>query len=153
MTTLISFKKNHKIFDVRARYWAEPDEVGKDTSWLVTWECPLRTDSASWKSLGSFVQLIPFYNSCILPISSKIVSWSSTNLLLAMVSKVELWNFFNSSISLRLLSNDCSWRNWWSCRSRSSPGGTMKFLLAATRSFHLIFEYFYSHNQPGLRVF
>ena len=22
---------------------------GKDTGWLVTWECPLRTDSASWK--------------------------------------------------------------------------------------------------------
>ena len=29
---------------------------GNDTSWLVTWECPLRTDSASWKSLGSFMQ-------------------------------------------------------------------------------------------------
>ena len=57
-----------------------------------------------------------------------------------MVSKIELWNFFNSSISLRLLSwasrrsqfcfNDCSWRNWRSCRSRSSVSlGTMKFFL------------------------
>ena len=45
---------------------AEPDEVRK-TSWLVTCECPLRTDSASWKSLGSFVQLIPFCNSRIKP--------------------------------------------------------------------------------------
>ena len=27
---------------------------GKDTGRLVTWEFPLRTDSASWKSLESF---------------------------------------------------------------------------------------------------
>ena len=44
---------------------------GKDTGWLVTWKCPLRTDSASWKSLESFIQLISFCNSCILPMSSK----------------------------------------------------------------------------------
>ena len=31
---------------------------GKDTGRLVSWECPLRTDSASWKSLESFIQLI-----------------------------------------------------------------------------------------------
>ena len=47
-----------------------------------------------------------------------------------MVSKVELWNFFNYSISLRLLSwasrrsqccfNNCSWGGWWSCRRSSS---------------------------------
>ena len=53
----------------------------------------------------------------------EIVSWSSTSLRLAMVSKVELWNFFNSSISLRLLwwawrnskfcCNNCSWRSCW----------------------------------------
>ena len=29
---------------------------GNDTGWLVTWEFPLRTDSASWKSLESFIQ-------------------------------------------------------------------------------------------------
>ena len=28
-----------------------------------------------------------------------------------------------------------------------------KFLLAATRSFHLIFVYFFRHNQPGIRAF
>ena len=51
---------------------------GKIASWLATWECPLRTDSASWKSLESFIQLISFCNSCILPVSSRIVPWSST---------------------------------------------------------------------------
>ena len=103
---------------------------GKDTGWLVTWEFPLRTDSASWKSPESFKQLNSFCNSCILPVSSRIVSWSSTNLRLAIVSKVELWNFLNSSISLRLLPrasrksqfcfNNCSWRSCWSRRRSSS---------------------------------
>ena len=104
---------------------------GKNTGWLVTWECPLRTDSASWKSLESFIQLNSFCNSCILPVSSRIVSWSSTNFLLAIVSNDEPWNRFNSYISLRLFSwasrrsqfcfNNCSWRSCWSCRRRSSP--------------------------------
>ena len=103
---------------------------GKDTSWLVTWECPLRTDSASWKSLESFIQLISFCNSCVLPVSSRIVSWSSSNLLLAIVSNVDPWNRFNSSFSLRLCSwasprsqfcfNNCSWRSCWSRRWSSS---------------------------------
>ena len=103
---------------------------GNDTGRLVTWEFPLRTDSASWKSFESFIQLTSFCKSCILPVSSKIVSWSSTYLLLAIVSKVELWNFFNSSISLRLLwwpsrnsefcCNNCSWRGCWSRRWSSS---------------------------------
>ena len=103
---------------------------GNDTGWLVTCDFPLRTDSASWKSLESFMQWVSFCNSCILPVSSKIVSWSSTNLRLAIVSKVELWNFFNSSISLRLLSwasrksqfccKNCAWRICWSRRWSSS---------------------------------
>ena len=106
--------------------WSE-----KDTSWLATCECPLRTDSASWKSLESFIQLISFCNYCILPINSRIISRSSINVLLAKKSKEELWNFFNSSISLRLFSwaarrshfcfNSCSWRNCWSCRRRWYP--------------------------------
>ena len=75
---------------------------GKNTGWLATWECPLRTDSASWKSLESFIQLISFCNSCILPVSSRIVSRSSINFLLAIVSNVDPWNRFNSSTSLRL---------------------------------------------------
>ena len=39
------------------------DNIG----WLVTWEFPLRTDSASWKSLESFIQITSFCNSCNLP--------------------------------------------------------------------------------------
>ena len=103
---------------------------GKDTGWLVTWRCPLRTDSASWKSLEPFIQSISLCNSCILPVNSKIVSRSSINFLLAIVSNVEPWNRFNSSISLRLFPwaprrsqvcfNNCSWRSWWSFRRRSS---------------------------------
>ena len=65
---------------------------GKDTGWLATWEFPLRTDSASLKSLESFIQWTSFYNSWILPVSSRIVSRSSTNFLLAIVSNVEPWN-------------------------------------------------------------
>ena len=37
---------------------------GKDTGRLVTWEFPLRTDSASWKSLESLIQFTSFCNSC-----------------------------------------------------------------------------------------
>ena len=100
---------------------------GKDTGRLVK-ECPLRTDSTPWKSLESIVQFISFRNSCILPVRSRIVSRSSINFLLAIASKVEPWNRFNSSISLRLLMSFtkipvllyCSWRSCWSCRRRSS---------------------------------
>ena len=101
---------------------------GKDTGWLATWECPLRTDSTSSKSLESFIQLISFSNSWILVVSSKIVS--STNLLIEIVSNVEPWNRFNSSISLRLsiwssrscrfCFNYCSWISCWSRRNCSS---------------------------------
>ena len=104
---------------------------GKNTGWMATWDCPLRTDSASWKSLESFIQLISFCSSWILAVSSRIVSRSSTNFLLEIVSNVEPWNPFNSSISLRLFSwasrrsqfcsNNCSCRSCWSRRSRSSP--------------------------------
>ena len=115
---------------------------GNDTGRLATWDCPLRTDSASWKSLESFIQLISFCNSCNLPVNSKIVSESSTNLRLATVSKVELWNFFNSSISLRLLwwasrnseicCKNCSWRSCWSHRCFLSA---MKFFLLRFNNF------------------
>ena len=47
------------------------------------------------------MQLISFCTSRFLPVNYKIVSWSSTNLRLEIVSKVELWNFlslpFNSN--------------------------------------------------------
>ena len=103
---------------------------GKDTGWLTALESPLRTDSASWESIESFIQLVSFCNSCILQMSSRIVSRSLTNFLLATVSNVAPWNRFNSSISLRLFLwasrrsqfcfNTCSWRSCWSCRHRSS---------------------------------
>ena len=95
-------------------FFQESDEVGIDTRWLVTWECPLRIRSASWKSFESFMRLISFCNSCILPVSSRIVSWFSTNLRLAIVSNVELWNFLNSPISVKLF--------WWASRC---VGGTL----------------------------
>ena len=132
----------------------ELDEGWKDTGGLVTCECPLRTDSASWKSLKSFIQLISVCNSCILPVNTRIALWSSSNLLLAIVLKVELWNFFNSFISLKLFSwasrksqfcfNNYSRRSCWSRRW---------ILLASIRSFHLIFVYFFCHSQPGICVF
>ena len=40
---------------------------------LVTWEFPLRIDSAFWKSLESSIQFASFCNSCNLPDKSKIV--------------------------------------------------------------------------------
>ena len=77
--------------------------LGNNIGRLVTWECPLRTDSASWKSLESFIQFTSFCSSCNLPDNSIIVFWSSMSFRLASVSKVELWNFRNSSISVRIL--------------------------------------------------
>ena len=82
---------------------------GNDTGRLVTWEFPLQIESASWYSFELFIQFMSFCNSCIRPVSSNIVFWSSTNFLLAIVSNVELWNFLNSSISVRLL--------WWASRT------------------------------------
>ena len=64
---------------------------GKNEGWLVTWDCPLRTDSASWKSLESFIQLTSFCSSWILAVSSRIVSRSSINLLLENSSNVDHW--------------------------------------------------------------
>ena len=68
---------------------------GRSTGWLVTWDCPLRTDSASWKSLESFMQLISLCNSWILPVSSRIVSRSSINFLLEIH---RLWTLEMASI-------------------------------------------------------
>ena len=76
---------------------------GKDTGWLATCECPLRTDSACWKSLESFLQWVSFSNSRILPVCSRIVSRSSVNFLFENLLTLDSWNRFNSSISLRLL--------------------------------------------------
>ena len=72
-----------------------------NAGWLGTWDSPLRTDSASLKSVESFGQLTSFCSSWILAVSSWIVSWFSTHFLLENPSNVEPWNRFNSSISLR----------------------------------------------------
>ena len=85
-------------------WWGE-----KNTGWLVTWDCPLRTDSASWKSLESFIQMTSFCNFWILAVRSRIVSRFSINLLLEdvsnVVSNVEPWNRFTSSMSMREIQN------------------------------------------------
>ena len=83
--------------------------AGNDTDRLVKWKLPLRIDSASWKSLKLFIQFTLFCNSCTLPESFKIVFWFSMSFRLATVSKAELWNFRNSSISVRL--------RWWASRN------------------------------------
>ena len=74
---------------------------------------------ARFPSLLDFAWI--FCNSCILPVSSRIVSRSSINFLIEIVSNVNPWNRFNSSTSLRLFSwasrrshfcfNNCSWRS------------------------------------------
>ena len=110
-----------------------PSRIGclrNNKGWLVTWEFPLRTDSASWKSLESFIQFTSFCNSCNLPDNSITVFWSSMSFLLASVSKVELWNFRNSSISVRLCwwtsqkffcgRHNSSCRIWHSCSARAA---------------------------------
>ena len=93
---------------------------GNNIGWLVTCEFPLRTDSASWKSLESFMQITSFCSSCNLPDNSIIVFWSSMNFCLVSVSKVELWNFSNSFISVRFCwwtsRTSCCWRHNSSCR-------------------------------------
>ena len=56
---------------------------------LVTWECPLRTGSASWKSLESFIQLIAFCNSWIFSVNSRMV-FRSLHFLLAIASVLKV---------------------------------------------------------------
>ena len=99
----------------------------------------MHVDSASWKSLESFIQLTSFCSSWILAVSSRIVSRSSTNLLLENSLNVDPWNRSNSSVSLRLFiwsprrsrfwSDNCSWRSCWFRRSCSSPARAWSFSL------------------------
>ena len=56
-------------------------------------------------SLESFIQFTSFCSSCTLPDYSIIMFWSSMSFRLASVSKVELWNFRNSSICNELHEN------------------------------------------------
>ena len=128
---------------------------GKNAGWLVTWDCPLRTDSASLKSLESFIQLISFCNSCILPVSSRIVSRSSTNF--SPRKCLECWalkslQFFHftepnfASITVHEQVDDL-------VDVVRLLDDHDKFLLFATRSFRSTFEYFFCRNLLGIRVF
>ena len=128
---------------------------GNDEGWLGTWESPLSTGSATWKSLESFIQLDLFSNSCILPVNSRIVSWSSTNLRLASVQSGTLpfhWGFSHdldekpsfASIPIHEEVDDL-------------VDGVLllehdEVLLASTRSFHSVFLYFFGRSQPAVRV-
>ena len=141
---------------------------GNDTGRLVMCLFPLRTDSASWKSLESFIQFTSFCNSCTLPENFKIVFWSSISFLLAIVSKVELWNFHNSSISVRLWrwasrnsyfcchscpcrsrrssSARAAWSSWWLTFSRYSA--MIVSLWSSSRVLFCAFELLRSSGCP-----
>ena len=85
----------------------------KNAGWLERWNCPLRTDSASLKSLESFKQLTSFCSSWILAASSRIVSRSAINLLLENPSNVDPWNrdvlFFCDTKGFLGDTKRCSW--------------------------------------------
>ena len=89
---------------------------GNDTGRLVTWEFPLRTDSASWNSFESFMKFTSFCSSWSLPDNSMTVSWSSMNFFWVNSSKVEFWNFCNSFCFMR----SCWWTSRKSCCCRNS---------------------------------
>ena len=128
-----------------------PSGIGwgeNDTGRVVTWEFPLRADSASWKSLESFIQFTSFCNSCTLPESPTIVFWSSKSFRLAIVSKVELWNWrrlctrtnvqccqiYSYSISMKL--RDKLWA-WMVC-SMSSTTTTSRCAIRPKRCQPLV---------------
>ena len=134
---------------------------GNDSRRLVTWESfhsvlIQHLENILNRSYNWFHFEVP----CILPINSKIVSWSSTTLRLAIVTKVELWNHFNSSISLRLLSwtsrnsefccKNCAWR---SCLSRrwSSSACEQWSSSCWDESFHSFSVYIFGHNPETSR--
>ena len=125
---------------------------GKNTGWLVTWECPLRIDSAS---------LISFCNSWILPVSARIVSRSSINSP-EIVSNVLPWiasilsSHWNFS---RELHEDPSFASIIVHDEVDDLVVVVRLLehnevlFSATRSFHSTFEHLFCHNRPGVRVF
>ena len=76
----------------------------QDREWveiMPVWDCPLRTESASWKSLASFRQLTSFCNSWTLAVNSWIVSWIEINIILENSSNLDPWNRSNSSILMK----------------------------------------------------
>ena len=81
---------------------------------------------ANWFSILKIlwiIQFTSFCSPCTLLDNSKIVFLYSTNLPFAIMSKVELWNFFDFSISQqnfwwasrssKCCCNNCPWRNCW----------------------------------------
>ena len=103
------------------------DKSGSNAGWLGTWESPLRTDSASFKSLQSFIQSTSFCSSWILAVNAAIVSWFSS-FLLEDSSTRDSWTFFNSSITQRLLI-------WASRRSRFCSDNCLKTQLISSELF------------------
>ena len=139
------------------------DEEGRT---LVDWQrgivhCVLiqHLENISNHSCNWFRSVIPEF----LPVSSRIVSRYSINLLLEIVSNVEPWNRFNSSISLRLYHELHESPNFASITVHEEVDDLVevvrlldehdKFLLFVTRSFHATFEYFFCRNRLGIRVF
>ena len=122
---------------------------GNDTGRLVTWEFRLQIDSASLHSSESLIPFISFCNSCIGPESSKTVFWSSTDLRRAIVSKVELWNFFNLPFhrNSKFCCNNCARRSCWSRRWSSSVVSARW-----SSSCCQIFVKFFCHKRVEIRV-
>ena len=76
-----------RIPDIKSQ---APRELGNTAGWLGTWgNCPLRID------LTSFIQVTWSWNSCILSVTSFVVSWIS----IENSSTRNSWALFNSSIS------------------------------------------------------
>ena len=89
--------------------------LGNNPGGLVTCEFPLQVDSASTKSLESFMHFTSFCSSWSLPDNS-IIIWSSMYFFWANSSKVEFWNFCNSFCFIR----SCWWTSRKSCCCRNN---------------------------------
>ena len=118
---------------------------GNDTGRLVTWEFPLRIDSASWKSLIHTIDFIPPFLYLVNKFMDRISifdlsyprncveCWTLKSLPFFHLIETFLMNFTN----IPIFSNICTW-NCWSLRSFSSLARAL---------------YFFCHNRPGVRVF
>ena len=90
--------------------------LGNNPGGLLTCGYPLQIDSASIKSLESFMKFTSFCSSWSLPDNSIIIFWSSMNFCWANSSKVEFWNYCNSFCFIR----SCWWTSRKSCCCRNN---------------------------------
>ena len=107
-TTFACWKRKFKIevctcsqFLTEAKHWSKEVEMVESVDDLKFSRSVRGILGLSFEFLESFIQFTSFCSSCNLPDNSIIVFWSSMSFRLASVSKVELWNFRNSSISVR----------------------------------------------------